>query len=132
MEKRRGNVLRFFIEDSKWIDRNWRTFAGKWPFGTRRDVHLFFDYDWASLEMLVGPWWDPNVLVNPSIVSSPRTVAEIHDRLQPGMICFSVAHLRLRHCEVYFHPKDVEDGVKRICAAAEKTEWWFRMGKQDS
>ena len=118
-------MIRFFVDHTKWVERNWRLFANDWGDYERRDVHLFFPFDKASLAELVRPWWDPDVLTNASIASSPRTIAEIHKRLEPGVLCFSVALSRLSSCEIYFHPKDLEAGVITVCESANKTKQWF-------
>ncbi len=124
IESKRGRVQRLRVESPSWIDDNWLVFAGKWEFGTRRDVQLFFNASSQSLKILATPWYDPDVLVNPSILSSPRTVSFIHEQLVPGRICFSVCSVRLRSSEIFYHEDDVEKTVRTICEAAHKTRWW--------
>jgi hypothetical protein len=62
LESERGNVSRFTIKKDRWIDENWQMFTGPFEFGTRRDIHLFLQFNAKSLATLVSKWYDPNVL----------------------------------------------------------------------
>jgi hypothetical protein len=124
LESRKGNVMHLAMLDVQWIEENWKVFSGEFEFGSRRNIHLIFPFTKDSLKTLVAPWWEPGVLTNPSISSSPRTVAGIHGRLKPGFLAFSLSLLRLNACEIFFHPQDIPNACRWICEAANKTEWW--------
>jgi hypothetical protein len=127
IESQRGDVWKFTIQNCQWIDQNWHLFTGPFEFGTKRDIQLFLQFDPKSLGLLVSKWYDPNVLTNPSIASSPRTIAEIKKRLAPGTLAFSISQLRLKKCQLYFHPNDISDAIDTVCGAARKTKWWWQM-----
>jgi len=126
-EMRRGNVWKFVIQNVAWIDENWKTFAGPFEPKSRRKIHLFLRFDAVSLQKLVSEWYDPNVLTNASVASSPRALSAIKKCLEPGVLAFSISLFRLRSCQLYFYPKNVEEAVDVICEAAQKTEWWWKM-----
>ena len=123
-EKSRGAVLRIVATDKRWFETNWNVFAGDLGFGVRRRLFVFLRLSEESLSQLVGPWWDPDVLSNPHIASSRSLMKEIETRIQPGTIVFSLALVRLRSCQLYFHSDDVDSVTTRVCIAAQKTKWW--------
>ena len=120
----RGNLLRLLVADKKWFESNWGLFADDLGSETLRDIFVFLRYDKASLSRLVAPWWDPNVLMNPSITSSRSLLREFKTRVEPGTVVFSLSLDRLRSCELYFHPNDLDVVAECVCTSAHKQEWW--------
>jgi len=120
----RSNLMRLLIQDKKWFENNWGLFADDLGFGTRRSIFVFLKFNQASLSRLVAPWWDPNVLMNPSVKSSRSLLREVKTRIQPGTIVFSLSLDRLRSCELYFHPDDLDVVAECVCMSAQKQEWW--------
>jgi hypothetical protein len=91
----RGNLLRLLVTNNKWFENNWVLFADDLGFGTRRSILVFLRFDQTSLSRLVAPWWDPNVLMNPSVHTSRALIKEVKARVQPGTIVFSLSLNRL-------------------------------------
>jgi hypothetical protein len=120
----RGNLLRLLTTSKKWFEKNWELFADDLGSEARRDIFVFLRYDKTRLSRLVAPWWDPNVLMNPSITSSPSLLREVKARLRPGTIAFALAMAGLRSCELYFHPNDLEIVTESVCTSAHKQDWW--------
>lgn len=120
----RGNLLRLLVTNQKWFENNWNLFAEDLGFGTRRSILVFLRFDQTSLSRLVAPWWDPNVLMNPSVHTSRSLIKEVKARVQPGTIVFSLSLNRLRSCELYFHPNDLDVVAECVCTSAHKQEWW--------
>jgi hypothetical protein len=122
--KSRGSVLRLVVTDKRWFEENWNLFAGDYGFGARRSLFVFLKLDEERLFSLIAPWWDPDVWLNPHIASSRAMLKEVENQIEPGTIVFSLALVRLRSCQLYFHSHDVDFVTKHVCAAAQKTKWW--------
>lgn len=119
----RGRLTRLLAK-KKWFENNWEFFSEPVGFKGRRCIFVFLTYDESSLSRLVAPWWDPNVLTNSSVASSPSLVKEAKTRLKPGTIAFSLGLKGLRSCEIFFHPDDVAVVPETVCRNANKQDWW--------
>ncbi len=123
-KKSSGRIVRLLVSEKRWFETNWNLFASDLGFGTRRSLFVFLKFDEKSLAKLVGPWWDPDVLLNPHVASSRALIKGVENQLEPGTIVFSLSLVRLRTCQLYFHPDDLDCVTTTVCTAAQKTKWW--------
>lgn len=124
VESSRGNIIRMIATNRKWFEENWGLFAGDLGPEIRRSIYVFIKYNESSLAHLVSPWWNPNVLLNPSTVHSPSLIREVKSRVTPGVVVFSLAFPRLWECELFFHPVDLDVVMECACVNAHKQDWW--------
>lgn len=122
-ESARGKVLRLLAKKT-WFENNWWLFADNLGDGTRRYLFVFLKFNETTLSRMAAPWWDPNVLMNPSAHSSPSLLKQVRARLEPGIVVFSLGLDRLRSSEIFFHPADLDIVSECICKSAQKQEWW--------
>lgn len=123
-ERSRGRTVRLVATDRRWFDVNWHLFADGFGFGARRSIFVFLQLDSERLSMLVHPWWDPDVLLNPYIASSRSLLKEVEKTTSPGTVVFSLSLVRLSSCQLYFHQSNAKHIVDCVACAANKTQWW--------